>query len=759
MLNNKTSFFPLIKRELHSFLINPILYVACAFFLFSNAINFFYGNRFFIENVGSSDVRFFFEFFPVACVFVIPALTMNLWTKADTESIAPVYCFQIVLAKWFATLIILMSTTIASLCIIFVIAHFGTINFSVVIASIIGLAFLFSSLCSFGLLCSVLFRSSTVSFFITAIALALFTFNESIASGNYFESNTINVLIRFFSFSYSFNSFSKGIIDSRNILFFICTTILFLSSSSLVVELRKYSKTSKSNQKKYLRHVYFVGVALISLILLHSQLSHTRFDLTENRAFSLSDYSKDLANSLESNVLITYYLSPELIGAYSTTRDVEDFLYEYSDYSENIQIKVRNPNSDSIKTTLKNLGIEELDIPTYEQNKTTVVKAYSAIVVEYNNRIETIPFLIDTSTLEYDIAGRLLSLMGSLTRSAFIVVGNSYSLLDDYPLVVPFLEASGFATRELHSDDLLQTSNLDTRTPIVLLGSSMLTVDHVQALQTFIQIGGKVFFSVSPIDINLDTWEAQFDPSFMHPLFQYLETKGINVQPKLIHDSKNFQTTLLSQSGDTQHIHYPFFIDIAPIQSNQNILLGKTFKGISALWPSPIDLQGSLQEIAHTSSTAWLQTSNQLLFNQGRSAFITNPFFEDNLKLDTETHGNYSIATIVDESMVLISDQYFLSRGIAYIEQRSAIRNFDFLVNSLLWLQGNYELLDIKTKAFIDYSLHSFEHEDTFKSTQQRAILLLSIWYCIACLVPYIILRIKTYIHKQNANGVKHGKK
>ncbi len=742
----KNTLISLLKRELLSFYLLPSTYFAGAFFLISTAAFFFYINRFFVTNVGSTDLRYYFYFFPISFILFIPTLTMSLWLKDDLETVLPVSSFQIIFSKWLATLIVVMAYVLVSLALILVVYQFGTVELSVVLSSCIGIFLLSASLCSIGQFCSIILKGQAASFFVSALSFSLFTINGYVLQGSYLQSSMLTNIIRFFSFSNNFDSFSKGIIDTRNILFFILTTILFLVISSSFVELRKFSAASVSLQKKQSKKILFLLLAFLCLCLLNSQIFYKRFDISENNKFTLSQYTKNVVDSLNSNVSITYYVSPELNNAFPQSRDIEDFLYEYSTYSEKVKVKVVHPASEDIFRSLQTLGIVKLDIPSIEANRTSILQVYSAIVLEYQNKTEVIPFLVDTTSLEYDLVGRIQSLNSTLFRTAFILVGNGLSLSGDYPFVTPFLESSGFAVRELDSNDILQVANLDIATPLVILGSAALTVEHIQSIQTFLEIGGKVFFSVSPIDINLDTWASTYNIESIHPMFNLLKNYGITISPALIHDNKNLQTRLLSQTGDTVELEYPFFIEVTKSQINNAELLGDSLRGLSLLWPSPIDVDDAslnTKKISRSSDSSWLQEANRVLYEQTGEAFTTNPFFEQNMNSDDAKVGEHTVVATYSDSVVVVSDQYFLSRATSYIDQKYIFNNFDFLVNSLLWLQNNHDLIHIKSKTFTDYTLYKISNSTVFMNTLRNCLIFLSLWYILAIISPYIYINVK----------------
>ena len=712
----KIKLLHLLKAELFDNLLNPVTYIASAVFLLLNTVNFFFINNFFVEGLGSTDIRVLFDFIPLISILFVPALTMSAWSKENFYSSLAVSNIQIVLAKWISSLIIFSVNALLLLFIPWVVSFFGNVELPIVFSSIIGIKLYACVVIAFGIFCAIFLKNQAASFFVTALILT-----------------AVNTdFLPIISFSNHFNSFSKGIYNTKDILFFVIVTIFFLFSASFIIEVRKYSRMSVKKSKKILQAMYVAVSFLLVALLWNSQVFYVRFDSTENNRFSLSDFSKSLVKSIDSTFTVHYYISDNFKKMNPEVRNIEDFLRAYATENDNFVVKFSEPTDNLEIQTLENMGVQTQEIPRVEENSTIIETVYSSIVFEYNGNTEVIPFIFDTSSLEFDIAGRIQSLLGTLDRTAFILVANGLSLAEDYPYVEPLLQNSGYTTKELSLDDILSPVNIDTKTPLLVLGSSMFENEHIDALHTFISIGGKVFFSVSPIDIDLNTWVASINPNTK--LFDFLQYYGVKILPELLHDTSMLQTQLLTQDGKTNEVGYPFFIDIPTTKIN---------KGLSLFWSSPSVLDSTVDELAHTSQNSWKHNKNDVLVAQGESPFITNPFFEENLKPFDEKTQSYSVAANINDSIIVVSDQYFLSRGANYVHQIYTMRNFDFLINSLLLLSGQEELLVLKSKTSTDFSVSKILDELQFNKTKNNLLMMLAIVYIMSLCLPLIVISIK----------------
>ncbi len=712
----------LLKAELYNFLIKPITYISSLVFLCANVCNFFFLNNFFVYGLGSSDIRFLFDFIPLISILFVPTLTMALWTKEEVYYSLPVSSTVVVIAKWIASFIIFAINAILLLGIPVVVSFFGNIEGVTVLTGVSGVLLFGGAVVAFGLFCSVLCKNQAASFFITALLLTLMNTG----------------FIKNISFSYHFDSFSKGIFNTKDIFFFIFVTIFFLFSSNFLMELRKYSKKAKNKSKKNHISLYIAVSFFLMMCLWNTQVFYARIDITETHRFSLSDYSKQLLKSINSPMTIHYYVSKNFEKINNEVRNIEDFLRSYAYEDERVIVKVTEPKDDQEKKSLEKVGVISQQIPRIDGNTTSIETVYSSVVIEYMGNIEVIPFIFDTSSLEFDVAGRIQSLLYQLQRSAFIVVANGLTLDSDYPFIEPILQSSGFNTKELTLNDILTPANIDTKTPLVVLGSSKLDRNHIEALDTFIKIGGKVFFSVSPIDVNLDTWVARINDNTA--IFDYLHYNGIKIIPSLLHDTTILTTQLMSQDGEVSELEYPFFINVSSNQFTEESILGQKNKGLSLFWASPLIVDESLIELAHTSSNSWQQVKNDVLVDQGMDPFITNPFFEQNLKSYDEKTVEYPVVAQKGDSMIVVGDQYFLSRATAYVHQVYSMRNFDFLINSLLHLTAQDELIQLKHKNYSDFSLGKIPDQSQLDAMKNISLGLLLVTYCIIIVLPIGII-------------------
>jgi ABC-2 type transport system permease protein len=234
----------LCRKELFSYLSAPAFYGAAVFFLvFCSAALFFFQRYFSMNN---ATLRPYFSVFPIVYILVIPVLTMKSWAEErKTGSIEllltmPFSEWELVLGKFFSTFALLLMMLALTIPIPLFLAPLGEFDVGVIICEYIGAVLMGASAVALGLLLSSLSKNQAGSFLGSAVVLmAVMLINQLTFTLNlpFWLSSIIN----FVSLTFHFESFSKGLLDSRDIVYFILSAFLFLFITTRVILLRKWS--------------------------------------------------------------------------------------------------------------------------------------------------------------------------------------------------------------------------------------------------------------------------------------------------------------------------------------------------------------------------------------------------------------------------------------------------------------------------------------------------------------------------------------
>lgn len=231
----------IIKREINSFFSSPIGYLVIAIFLIINGLFLwvFKGN-FNILDSGFADLYPFFELAPWVLLFLIPAVCMRAFSdelKSGTLELLltkPLTLQQIVLGKYFGAVILIVIALIPTLLYVYTISSLGNppgnLDIGSTIGSYIGLLFLVLTYTAIGIFASTLTQNQIVAFIIAVfLCFGLYYGFEGLSTSALDLSN--------FGFKAHFDSVARGVIDTRDLGYFVCVTVFFIGLT--ILKLRK----------------------------------------------------------------------------------------------------------------------------------------------------------------------------------------------------------------------------------------------------------------------------------------------------------------------------------------------------------------------------------------------------------------------------------------------------------------------------------------------------------------------------------------
>ncbi len=244
--------YSLFTKEIRSFLSSLIGYIVIIVFLL--AISLFMwiikGDSNVLD-MGYANIDTLFAIAPWVFLFLIPAITMRSFAdekKSGTIELLltrPLTDLQIIMAKYLAGLVLVLFSLIPTLVYFYSVyklgAPEGNIDTGGTWGSYIGLLFLGSSFVSIGLFASALTDNQIVSF-ILALAMSFFCYIgfEQISSLEFI--GTADTLIANLGINAHYNSLSRGVIDSRDVIYFLSFNTLFVMCTRLVLQSRKWEK-------------------------------------------------------------------------------------------------------------------------------------------------------------------------------------------------------------------------------------------------------------------------------------------------------------------------------------------------------------------------------------------------------------------------------------------------------------------------------------------------------------------------------------
>lgn len=235
---------PIFKREFLGYFRSPVAYVyLIAFLIVSVALAFSRYGNFYLSNSASLDI--YFEFYPWLFLFLVPAVGMRLWSeekRAGTVELLftlPITTLEAVLGKFLAGWAFLGLGVILSFPMVITVAYLGDPDWGVIFTTYFGAILLaggFLSVCSFT---SALTKNQVISFVLSLLICAVLIFLGMSSFTNSLSALfpiAVTDAISNFSFIIHFDAFTRGIVDPKDVVFFLSLMGFMLFLNVVVLE-------------------------------------------------------------------------------------------------------------------------------------------------------------------------------------------------------------------------------------------------------------------------------------------------------------------------------------------------------------------------------------------------------------------------------------------------------------------------------------------------------------------------------------------
>ncbi|MEM5540088.1 gliding motility-associated ABC transporter permease subunit GldF [Olleya sp. AS48] len=225
----------ILKKEINSFFASPIGYLVIAIFLLLNGLFLWvFKGEFNILDNGFADLSTFFLLAPWILIFLIPAVTMRSFSDEKKQGTLellltkPITTLQLVLGKYFGALLLIIIALIPTLLYVYTVYQLGNplgnLDFGSTLGSYFGLLFLVAAYTAIGIFASTISDNQIVAFII-AVFLCLFFYIGFEGIADVISSNTVEQL----GMNAHYKSMSRGVLDTRDLIYFLSITILFIA--------------------------------------------------------------------------------------------------------------------------------------------------------------------------------------------------------------------------------------------------------------------------------------------------------------------------------------------------------------------------------------------------------------------------------------------------------------------------------------------------------------------------------------------------
>ena len=554
--------FSLFRKEITSFFGSLTGYLVAFVFLMANGLFLwvFPGNYNILEN-GYATLDSYFSLAPWIFLFLIPALTMRLFAeekRLGTLEILitrPLSLFQLVWSKYLAGLVLVIICLLPTLIYFYSVYALGNPvgnwDSGAAWGSFIGLFLLAALYVGIGLLASVL-TDNQIFAFIVALFLSFFFYSgfDFIASMNLPLSVTeffINIGI-----NEHYLSVSRGVVDSRDLIYFISVTLVMLVLTSIFLQ---------QKQKKIKAQIKKMALLMVALVVLSvlSQNLFFRIDLTADKRYSLSSISKQLIQELDAPVKVDFFLDGDLPSGFMNLQQaVEEKIQDINAYSDyRFYYELTNPYNYSaddrveLIEQLVNMGLQPIDLRLTTDEGAITNQIFPGAVLSYKDEVIAVNLLKNNTsltadanlnnsveTLEFEIMRALQQLMGQHKEElAFLTGQGELSEAETYSIRASLSE--NYSIKNRTAMELLQ---LDTLPKVLVIADPSIPFAEKDKfyIDQYLMRGGNIMWLVDPVQVSLDslsmgesTIAFPRDLNLSDQLFRY----GVRINPDLVQDA------------------------------------------------------------------------------------------------------------------------------------------------------------------------------------------------------------------------------
>jgi len=693
------SIWTIARREVRGLVDHPTAYVLALAFL---GISLFLTFRN-VYAMGIATLRPLFDLLPMLLAVFIPAITMrSLAEEKRARTLEwlmsqPVGEGEVVLGKflgaWGFVLFVLAGTVPTAIGILLV----SEADPGIVVAQYTGAVLLAAELTAIGVWASSVTRNQITSFIVAAV-IGFLLYLIGLPGIQMGAPAVISRVLGSLSVLTHFENVARGVVDLRDVVYFLSVTALFMVLAVASVSRARLS-TKQSDWMRLRIGTALVAVIVLAVNLLGGRISG-RLDLTSAELFTLSDGSRQVLSALDDRVQMTLFASNELPPEVQIQiRDVRDLLSDMErSGGGNLVVTEANPDEDpEAASRATALGIQPLEFNVLRDDEFDVRRGYYGLAITYADEEEIFPVIDRTDDLEY----RLVSAVSRMTtedrpRVLFVTDGGALPA-GGMPGIQEILAPRyDMASRTIAGDSTLAPT-VDSFAVMVVSGPNepldALVVDRIRA---FVDSGGAALLLVDPVQV--DPEEGGTIP-VQTGLDSLLAERGLRVTPELVIDLASAERISLGQQmgGFSVVASYPLWPIALPAG---NHIVTRGLRALSLGW------SGALEIIDPTGITPLWTTSE--------SGGLRDPFLpinpEQEWEMPDDSLAIRVVAAALDPSlpttgdvpppaggpgrMVVVGDATFAELEFVQSNQQNLI----FLANAIDWLAQDEQLISIRSK-------------------------------------------------------------
>lgn len=387
--------FALVRKEINSYFTSLVALIFVGVFTLGAELIFFYVEGFWAR--GIADVRPLFRWLPILLIFLASALTMRQWSEEQQSGtmemllILPVRLTQLVIAKFLAVLALIVFALALTLILPIMVSTMGNLDSGPVIGGYVAAVLLAAMYVAIGLFVSSRTDNQLVALIVSVLINgAFYLAGSGTITGE--VSNDVADILRTIGSGARFDSIERGVLDIRDLAYYITITVMFLGLNVVSLDSRRWGNGSATYNYRFnvnLGLVLLLVNAMMVNVWLYPQ-TQARVDLTEGGLYSLSDVTEETLDELAEPLLIRAYLSQDTIPDLAPLiPQLEDTLREYDVVGgDNVTVEFVDPAEDEeAETEAANVyGIVPIPAPVSDRFETSIINFYFDILLVYGDQ-------------------------------------------------------------------------------------------------------------------------------------------------------------------------------------------------------------------------------------------------------------------------------------------------------------------------------------------------------------------------------------
>ncbi len=588
-LDDSTTMLAIIKKEINTFFSSAVGYLVIGLFLVLNGLFLWvFKGQFNILDSGFADLSPFLQIAPWILLFIIPAVTMRSFSEEKKQGTLevlltkPIQLWQLVLGKYLGALSLILIAFVPSILYIITIHQLGNpignLDMGVIAGSYCALILLAAAYTAMGILSSAVTNNQIVAFLLALFLCFVVYFGIAELAQNT-SLGTIGNFIEYIGMQLHYERINKGILDSRDVFYFVGSIALFCALTIIALK--------KGSSKQKIKPV-FPTLASVCILMWISNTVYKRFDLTQDKRFTLAEATKNLVQEATTPILVDVLLDGDFPSEFRRLKsETKQLLEEFNTLNPNIQYIFTNPlKEEAIRTQtieeLQKFGLTPMEVSVQESGKTQIETVVPWAILSYNDKSVKIPLIKNTigatseervlnsvQQLEYVFADGLTKLLHPKKHKIAVLKGNKQlpdaniadfvKTLQDYYFVGAFTLDSVAGNPQKTLQELQEFDMIINAKP-----TEAFSEKEKYVLDQYITNGGASLWLLESVHMEIDslmnpegaTVALVQDLRIGDALFSY----GVRLNPVLVNDLYSTPLVLASgQGNDTQFTPYPWF--------------------------------------------------------------------------------------------------------------------------------------------------------------------------------------------------------